>query len=163
AIDQARLFEDSRELALAQERGRLARELHDALAQTLLSLRLAAETAASLPAEDPDGAAAQVEVVRRLAGQAAGELRMIMDGVRPAARRRDGLAAAGRCPALLAAGAHGVESDVEVGELPELDPDVEHQVLRIAQEAVTNALRHAAADRVVLRLGPHDRRPDERV
>ncbi|HLT69931.1 MAG TPA: GAF domain-containing sensor histidine kinase [Acidimicrobiales bacterium] len=163
AIDQARLFEDSRELALAQERGRLARELHDALAQTLFSLRLAAETAASLQAEDPDGAAAQVEVVRRLAGQAAGELRTIMDGLRPADLERDGLAAAVRSHALLAARAHGVEIDVEVAELPELDPDVEHQVLRIAQEAVTNALRHAAADRVVLRLGPHDRRPDERV
>src|SRR5690606_13089378 len=82
AIDQARLFEDSRELALAQERGRLARELHDALAQTLFSLRLAAETAASLQADDPAGAAAQVEVVRRLAGQAADELRTIMDGLR---------------------------------------------------------------------------------
>ena len=45
AIDQARLFEDSRELALVQERARLARELHDAMSQSLFSLQLAAETA----------------------------------------------------------------------------------------------------------------------
>jgi len=163
AIDQARLFEDSRELALAQERGRLARELHDALAQTLFSLRLAAETAASLQADDPAGAAAQVEVVRRLAGQAADELRTIMDGLRPADLERDGLAATVRSHVVLAARAHGVEVDLDVAELPELDPDVEHQVLRIAQEAVTNALRHARADRVAVRLGPHERRPEERV
>jgi signal transduction histidine kinase len=44
--------------------------------------------------------------------------------------------------------------DVTVGELPELDPDVEHQVLRIAQEAVSNALRHAGASRVTVDVGP---------
>ena len=58
AIDQARLFEDSRELALVQERGRMARELHDAMSQSLFSLQLAAGAADRLLASDPEGASA---------------------------------------------------------------------------------------------------------
>ena len=55
AIDQARLFAISRELALVQERGRLARELHDAMSQSLFSLQLSADTAQRALAEDPPG------------------------------------------------------------------------------------------------------------
>jgi signal transduction histidine kinase len=154
AIDQARLFEDSRELALLQERGRLARELHDAMSQSLFSLQLSADTATRLLAEDPPGAAAALATVRALAAQLSAELRTTVEGLRPADLERDGLAAALRTQLTVAGRAHDVPVDVEVGELDGLDPDDEHQVLRIAQEAVTNALRHAAAGRVRVTLGP---------
>jgi signal transduction histidine kinase len=154
AIDQARLFEDSRELALLQERGRLARELHDAMSQSLFSLQLSADTATRLLAEDPAGAAAALATVRALAAQLSAELRTTVEGLRPADLERDGLAAALRTQLTVAGRAHDVSVDVEVGDLDGLDPDDEHQVLRIAQEAVTNALRHAAAGRVRVTLGP---------
>jgi signal transduction histidine kinase len=154
AIDQARLFEDSRDLALAQERGRLARELHDAMSQSLFSLQLAAETAARELERDPAAAAAPLAMVRDLATRLSTELRRAVDGLRPADLARDGLAATLRSQLTLAGRAHDVPVDVTVGELPELDPDVEHQVLRIAQEAVSNALRHAGAGRVMVELGP---------
>jgi signal transduction histidine kinase len=154
AIDQARLFEDSRELALLQERGRLARELHDAMSQSLFSLQLSADTATRLLAEDPPGAAAALATVRALAAQLSAELRTTVEGLRPADLERDGLAAALRTQLTVAGRAHDVPVDVEVGDLDGLDPDDEHQVLRIAQEAVTNALRHAAAGRVRVTLGP---------
>jgi signal transduction histidine kinase len=148
AIDQARLFEDSRELALAQERGRLARELHDAMSQSLFSLQLAADTAAGLLEHDPLRAAEQLGIVRTLSGRVAGELRTMVDGLRPADLERDGLAATMCAHLALAGRAHGVPVELDVGELPALEPEVEHQVLRIAQEAVTNALRHADAGHV---------------
>jgi signal transduction histidine kinase len=154
AIDQARLFEDSRELALLQERGRLARELHDAMSQSLFSLQLSAGTATRLLAEDPAGAAAALATVRALAAQVSAELRTTVEGLRPADLERDGLAAALTTQLTVAGRAHDVPVDVEVGDLDGLDPDDEHQVLRIAQEAVTNALRHAAAGRVRVTLGP---------
>jgi signal transduction histidine kinase len=157
AIDQARLFEDSRELALVAERGRLARELHDAMSQSLFSLRLAADTAAQLLPDDPDAAAAQLAIVRQLSDQVAGELRSTVAGLRPADLERDGLTATLRSQLGLAGRAHGVPVEVEMGDVPELDPDAEHQVLRIAQEAVTNALRHAHAERVRVSLTVHDR------
>ncbi|HZM29753.1 MAG TPA: GAF domain-containing sensor histidine kinase [Acidimicrobiales bacterium] len=154
AIDQARLFEDSRELALLQERGRLARELHDAMSQSLFSLQLSADTATRLLAEDPAGAAAALATVRALAAQVSAELRTTVEGLRPADLERDGLAAALTTQLTVAGRAHDVPVDVEVGDLDGLDPDDEHQVLRIAQEAVTNALRHASAGRVRVTLGP---------
>jgi signal transduction histidine kinase len=154
AIDQARLFEDSRDLALAQERGRLARELHDAMSQSLFSLQLAAATAARELERDPAAAAAPLAMVRDLATRLSTELRRAVDGLRPADLARDGLAATLRAQLTLAGRARDVPVDVTVGELPELDPDVEHQVLRIAQEAVSNALRHAGASRVTVDVGP---------
>jgi signal transduction histidine kinase len=152
AIDQARLFEDSRELALTQERGRLARELHDAMSQSLFSLQLAADTAQRLLPDDAAGAAAQLEVVRALSAQIGGELRTMVDGLRPADLDRDGLAAVLRAQLTLAGRAHGVAVELDVDDPPDLDPDAEHEILRIAQEAVTNALRHALPGSVRVRL-----------
>lgn len=152
AIDQARLFEDSRELALVQERARLARELHDAMSQSLFSLQLAAETATRLLEDDPAAAAEQLTVVRTLSGRLAGELRGTVEGLRPADLERDGLAAALQDHLRVAARAHEVPLDLDIDELPALDPTAEHQVLRVAQEAVTNALRHAGPCRVQVTL-----------
>jgi signal transduction histidine kinase len=154
AIDHARLFEDSRELALVQERGRLARELHDAMSQSLFSLQLSADTAQRLLVEDPARAAAALATVRALAARVSAELRTTVEGLRPADLERDGLAAALADQLTVAGRAHDVPVEVEIGALAELDPDDEHQVLRIAQEAVTNALRHARATRVRVALGP---------
>ena len=153
AIDQARLFEDSRELALVQERGRLARELHDAMSQSLFSLQLAADTAGRLLETDPGAAATQLATVRSLAGRVAAELRTTVEGLRPADLERDGLVTTLRAQLTVAGRAHDVPVELEAGELPELDPDDEHQILRIAQEALTNALRHAEARRVWARVG----------
>ena len=153
AIEQARLFEDSRELALVQERSRLARELHDAMSQSLFSLQLAADTAARTLGDDPAGAAAQLEVVTSLASQVATELRAMVDGLRPADLERDGLAATLQAQLDLAGRARGVPVELDVGDLPDLPGDVEHQVLRVGQEAVANALRHADASCVRVHLG----------
>jgi signal transduction histidine kinase len=153
AIDQARLFEDSRELALVQERGRLARELHDAMSQSLFSLQLAADTATRLLDDDPAAAAAQLALVRALSVQVAAELRTTVEGLRPADLERDGLAAVLGTHLTVAGRAHDVPVELDVGDLPDLEPDTEHQVLRIAQEAVTNALRHAGAGHVRVALG----------
>jgi signal transduction histidine kinase len=156
AIDQARLFEDSRELALVGERARLARELHDAMSQSLFSLQLAAETAAGRLRDDPAAAAEQLGVVRSLAARLATELRTTVDGLRPAELERDGLVATLRAQVTVAGRAHGVPVELAVSDLPELAADVEHQVLRIAQEAVANALQHAGAGRVDVSLSTVD-------
>ena len=156
AIDQARLFEDSRELALVQERGRLARELHDAMSQSLFSLQLSAEAATRLLPGDPEAAAAALATVRALAAQVSAELRTTVEGLRPADLERDGLAATLVNQLTVAGRAHDVPVELDIGDGVDLDPEAEHQVLRIAQEAVTNALRHARAGRVTVSLSPVD-------
>jgi signal transduction histidine kinase len=153
AIDQARLFEDSRELALTQERARLARELHDAMSQSLFSLQLSAEAASRLLTTDPSAAAVPLATVRDLAARVAGELRTTVEGLRPADLERDGLVSTLAAQLTVAGRAHDLPVVLDACELPDLDPDAEHQILRIAQEAVTNALRHARATRVTVTVG----------
>ena len=152
AVDHARLFEDSRELALAGERARLARELHDAMSQSLFGLQLAAEAAGQLLPADPARAADQLDTVRALAGRISAELREVVEGLRPADLERDGLVVALRSHLAVAGRAHGIAVELDAGCEPGLDAEAEHQVLRVVQEAVANALRHAKPDLVTVTL-----------
>ena len=152
AVDHARLFEDSRELALAGERARLARELHDAMSQSLFGLQLAAEAAGQLLPVDPARAAGELDTVRALARRISAELREVVEGLRPADLERDGLVVALRSHLAVAGRAHGIAVSLEAACEPGLDADAEHQVLRVVQEAVANALRHAKPSRVTVTL-----------
>ncbi len=143
AIANAQLYERAQSLAVVEERTRVARELHDAASQRLFSLVYEAH-AAALRSPDPEVAA----VLGHLEGQAAEalrELRGLVHALRPKSLERDGLAAA--------LGAHVDALGRGGGVVPvlEADPDLgltleqEHGLLRIAQEAVHNALRHGGA------------------
>ena len=107
AIEHARLFEDSRELALVAEQARLARELHDAMSQSLFGLRLAAEAADQLLRSAPSGPG-ELATVRELAARIGSDLREVVEGLRPAdlTRRAGGRPAK---PAGVSGRAHGVE------------------------------------------------------
>jgi signal transduction histidine kinase len=155
AIEHARLVEDSRQLALVAERARLARELHDAMSQSLFSLQLSVGTAAGLLRSDPDRAADELATVQRLAAGIVAELRSTVEGLRPAELERDGLVAVLCDQLAVTARAHDVAIDLDACEDPMLDAEGEHQVLRIVQEAVGNAVRHAAAHRIAVTLAVH--------
>ncbi|MER6926314.1 GAF domain-containing protein, partial [Streptomyces spiralis] len=75
ALTNARLYERSRELTIAEERSRLAHELHDAVSQKLFSLRLTSQAAAALVDRDPARAKGELQQVAVLAAEAADELR----------------------------------------------------------------------------------------
>src|SRR5262249_59376052 len=109
--------------------------------------------AARRPPRHRGAPAAPSAPVGALPARLSTELRSAVDGLRPADLARDGLAATLASQLALAGRAHDVPVEVHADELPELDPDVEHQVLRIAQEAVSNALRHARASRVTVAAG----------
>jgi signal transduction histidine kinase len=158
AITNARLHERSRELSVLSERNRLALELHDVVSQKLFSLVLNAEAAGTLLDRDADAARAQVTRLQELAREALDELRSLIFELRPPDLERDGL-----CGALrkhvdvlrrLQPTAIELEGDLEV----EADPRRDQEVFRIAQEALQNALRHAQASRVVVRLHGEDGR-----
>jgi signal transduction histidine kinase len=170
AITNARLYERSRELSILSERNRLALELHDVVSQKLFSLNLSADAAATLIGRDADAAHAQLQRVRELGREALAELRSLILGLRPADLDQDGLQGALRKEAVMLSRVHGIEVDLQV-ESAEVEPpgDVargdgadraavaerELEVLRIAQEALHNAARHAAARRVVVHLNDH--------
>ncbi|WP_345568042.1 GAF domain-containing sensor histidine kinase [Nonomuraea rosea] len=156
ALANARLYESGRELAMLEERNRMARELHDAVTQKLFSLRLTAQAAATMLETAPAKAAVELERVQRLAGEALSELRAVIVELRPAELDRHGLAETLRKHVRLLDRLHASEVTFECDELPPLDPPVEVAVLRVAQEALHNALRHSNAARVSVGLAYED-------
>jgi signal transduction histidine kinase len=158
AITNARLYERSRELSILSERNRLALELHDVVSQKLFSLNLAAETASTLLQRDPEQAAVQLRRVRELTREALNELRVLIMGLRPADLERDGLAGALTKEVEMLRQVHAVDIGlrVEPSQPLEVGDDRDAGVLRIAEEALHNAIRHAAAEHVTVTLSGDD-------
>ncbi|WP_416982970.1 GAF domain-containing sensor histidine kinase [Streptomyces sp. T028] len=158
ALTNARLYERSRELTIAEERSRLAHELHDAVAQKLFSLRLTAQAAAALVDRDPSRAKGELQQVAALAAEAADELRAAVVELRPAALDEDGLVATLRTQVQVLDRAHTARVTFTSHGVRALPAAQEEALLRVAQEALHNALRHSGAQHVDVTL--HKRGPD---
>lgn len=152
ALTNARLYERSRELTLAGERARIAHELHDAVSQKLFSLRLTAQAAAALVARDPQRAREELRQVAALAAEAADELRAVVVELRPAALDEDGLLATLRTQIGVLDRVHSARVSFSHCHVRALPAAQEEALLRVAQEALHNALRHADAASVAVRL-----------
>jgi signal transduction histidine kinase len=152
AITNARLYEQSRELTMIAERNRLALELHDVVSQKLFSLSLTAESAATLLGRDPDAARVQLDRLRELAREALEELRSLILGLRPADLDRDGLQGALAKEIAMLRRIHGVEIELHADGVEDRAGARDLDVLRIAHEALYNAVRHAGARTVSVRL-----------
>jgi signal transduction histidine kinase len=158
AIENARLYERNRELVVVAERNRLARDLHDAVAQKLFSAALTAETAATLVDRDASAAKAEMRRAGELLSQATVELRALIFELRPPELDRDGLQETLRkhVDVLRRIERAPVELDISCdGRLP---AKLEQGFHRIAQEALHNAVRHSCASRIDVRLGRDDGR-----
>ena len=158
AITNARLFEESRELSVLSERNRLALELHDAVSQKLFGLVLTAESAGTLLERDPDSAREQVAKLQALAQEARDELRSLVFELRPPDLERDGLCGMLRKHVELLGRLQPVEIDLDLEAELEREPARDSELLRIAQEAINNSLRHAQAQHLAVRLHREDGR-----
>jgi signal transduction histidine kinase len=153
ALTNARLYERGRELSVLEERARLARELHDAVSQKLFSIRAKARAAEVLVRRDPGQAAAELQSIAALGGQAQAELRAVIDGLAPPDLAAGGLAGSLRSYAVLAGRTHGVDVQFDTDDrLPAMGAQRETSVYRVAQEALQNALRHSGANAVRVSL-----------
>ncbi len=154
AITNARLYEQARELSVLAERNRLALELHDVVSQKLFSVRLTAEAVGTLIDRNPQSAREQVERLRELAREALDELRSLIFELRPPDLERDGLCGALRKHVEVVGPLHDAEIELVVEGADELAGDAKRdpEILRIAQEALQNALKHSGASRVEVRL-----------
>ena len=162
AITNARLYERSREL-LDPVRTPLALELHDVVSQKLFSLNLAAEAAATLLDRGPEQARPQLERVRELARKSS-PLRSLIFGLRPAELARDGLEGVLRKEATMlqhASTAYRSRVDAD-GAPPDVEPACAGEILRIVEEALHNAVRHAQAQTVSVHLHGSDFTPARR-
>ncbi|PWU05941.1 MAG: hypothetical protein C5B51_13350 [Terriglobia bacterium] len=136
-----------------EERMRLAREIHDTLAQGFVGIRSQLDALAIRMREDPGVAQQHLEIARKMANHSLTEARRSVMDLRASNLEDCDL------PAALTAAAHQwiagtrLRLDVEItGERRKLPDDVEKHLLRIAQEAVTNTLKHAGAQAICLSL-----------
>jgi PAS domain S-box-containing protein len=153
AVQLARLAEQEQQNAVLHERNRMAREIHDTLAQGFTGIGLQLEAAEWEVSRAPDKALARLARARDLARQSLQEARRSVWALQPEALLH------GDLPSVLRGHAeqmtHGTAVKAEVrtsGSVCLLPPEVETHLLRIGLEALTNALKHARASRVVIDL-----------
>jgi signal transduction histidine kinase len=158
AITNARLYEQSRELSIVAERNRLALDLHDAVSQKLFGLVLNAEAVQTLLERDPQAARFRVAKLQEQAQDALEELRSLVFELRPPDLEKDGVGGALRKHVELLRRLQQHEIELDVADDVPADEARDREVLRIAQEALQNALRHAGAQRIAVRLRADDGR-----
>ncbi len=139
--------------ALHTERDRMARELHDTIEQQLTGVSLQVEGIARAAATNPEALQPRLEVVRRMIGHTRAEARRSVWDLRSRILEVDGLPAALRAMVAASASSEGPVIELELDEtLPRMPADSEFQLLRIAQEALTNAMKHSGASTVRIEL-----------
>ncbi len=145
------------ELAIANERNRLARELHDSVAQTLYGLTLQAEAAnRRLKAGQVEAAAASLDEIGLSARETLQETRLLIFELRPPVLEEQGLAAALRARLEAVENRSGLRVEAKINDPGPLPAALEMGLYRIAQEALNNSLRHAQAGRVRVSLASLD-------
>jgi signal transduction histidine kinase len=148
AIENARLYEQAQRLAAVEERSRLARELHDAVTQTLFSASLIAEVVPRVWQLDPEEGYQQLEEVRMLTRGALAEMRTLLLELRPEALSKSKMGDLLRQLGRAMTGRTGVPVRVTSEGEWTLPPTVQMALYRIAQEALNNAGKHANASQV---------------
>jgi len=148
ALENTRLRAQAAQAATAAERQRIARELHDAVTQTLFSANLIAEVLPQIWEQSQPEFAQRLEDLRRLTRGALAEMRMLLLELRPAALAEAPLGDLVRqlVEAVTARARLDVALHVQGNAL--LPPDVQATLYRIAQEALNNVVKHARATRL---------------
>jgi len=137
------------ELATAKERNRLARELHDSVAQTLYGLTLQAEAAArELNNGQTDKATEQLREIRDSAQQSLQETRLLIFELRPPILEQEGLVAALRNRLESVESRSGLKVQTQLQELNQIRADIGTGLYGIANEALNNILKHARATEI---------------
>jgi signal transduction histidine kinase len=134
AIANARLYGQAQELATVEERGRVARELHDAVSQMLFS-KVYEARAAALRAGDASSREALLKLEAR-ATEALKEMKGLVHALRPKSLERDGLESTLRDHVEALRRVHGAAIELRVKGTMALSPNQELDLLRIAQEAL---------------------------
>lgn len=156
AIENARLRQQVKQAAITEERSRLARELHDSVTQSLYSLTLFAEATRHMLHDTGEETLEHITRIKTIAQQALKEMRLLVYQLRPPALENRGLVAVLRQRLEAVEGRAGIEAEFVVDALDRLPAEIEDALYRIAQEALNNALKHASATVVTVRLSVED-------
>ena len=152
AIETAQLYEQTQELAVVEERSRLARDLHDAVTQTLFSASMIAEVLPRIWEQDADQGLSRLGELRELTRGALAEMRTLLLELRPAALIEADLAELLRQLAESIIGRARIQVSVEADSECDLPPEIKIAFYRIAQEALNNVAKHAEASQAWVSL-----------
>ncbi|HZG69168.1 MAG TPA: sensor histidine kinase, partial [Herpetosiphonaceae bacterium] len=152
AMENVRLYTQARDLAAVQERQRLARDLHDAVTQTLFSASLIAEVLPHVWERDPERARYSLQDLRDFTRGALAEMRTLLLELRPASLTQ--LKLSDLLQQLTEAMSGRIQAPIQVtvqgdGHVPD---EVHIALYRIVQEALNNIARHARAAHVTVAL-----------
>jgi len=152
ALENARLYAHAEESAVAAERNRLARDLHDAVTQTLFSSSLIAEVLPRLWERDPEEARHRLQELRELTRGALAEMRTLLLELRPSTLIEAKLSDLLRQLGESITGRARVPVRLEIEGECWLNTEVKVALYRIAQEALNNVAKHASASQATVAL-----------
>src|SRR2546430_1701958 len=154
ATHAAELAEQRRHAVLLEERTRMARDIHDTLAQGFTGVIIQLDTSVEAPWDDePEASAKHIGRARELARESLTEARRSVHALRPQALEKATFADALRAIITNTTAGTSLRSDFQLkGQPRDLQPAVEENLLHIGQEALSNALKHACATRFQARL-----------
>ncbi len=154
AIENARLHHQAEQLAVVNERQRLARDLHDSVTQTLYSLSLFADaTHKALQKNKVTKALDHLGELRKLTREAMLDMRLLIFELYPPVLQKEGLATALQTRLESVEARSGIRTEYHVVNERRLPLETETELFRIAQETLTNVVKHAQAE--YLRVSMH--------
>ena len=149
AIDNAHLHSQVKNLAIAEERLRIAHEMHDGQAQILAYVNTKSQAVRELLRSGRiDEAGEQLDELARAAREVYTDVREGILGLRAAADSRHGFTAGLRSHIEQWQDRCGIKAELVIAKEPELRPEVELQLVRIVQEALTNVRKHSGSETV---------------
>jgi len=152
-IEHARLNQQAGQVAVLEERQRLARELHDSVVQSLYSMALYADAATlALAAGKEDVTVQHLHELRDTARSTMYDMRLLIFELHPPVLEEEGLVTALRLRLAAVEARAGVRADLRVENERRLPIGVEQELYRIAQEVLNNIMKHAKAQHVTLLL-----------
>ena len=146
------LLDERQEIALMEERNRLARELHDSVKQQAFAASAQLAAAHSLIYQNPDEAAGNLVEAEKLVDDVRRELTNLIHELRPAALKGEGLVKAVRLLASETENLLGIPILVRVQAERIISLDIEQTLYRILQGALSNVARHSLAKRIDIHL-----------
>ncbi|MFZ5809652.1 MAG: histidine kinase [Chloroflexota bacterium] len=151
AIENARLYNQSRDLAVLEERNRLARELHDSVTQSLYSLMLLTEGwRRTLNGQEKVDIESYLSRIKEISARSLKEMRLLIMELRPPTLDQEGLVGALQKRLDAVEKRVGIKARVMMEEFCDLPIAVEKELYWIAQEALNNSLKHANASHVTV-------------
>jgi signal transduction histidine kinase len=156
AIENARLSERVQALAVVEERERIGRDLHDGIIQRIYGVTLGLDDVPEIAPRDPAAAAERVDRAIDSLHDAISEIRTFIYGLRPGLDDEGSMGSALESLAEETRLNTAMRIEVTAGTVVGLAPTVRGELLSIAREALSNAVRHAAARQATLQVGEAD-------